>query len=193
MDVVHRQRAPVDHVKHAPRRAWSGLRSGQGQGQGQRPGSGFGSGSGSAPGSGEGSSVPTTSWTPERSLSMSWRTFVPPMQACRAGGGRGSRASASSAAPRTDRRVSDGAAQPQPRLARCNAVGACVRACVRACVAAAPCAVPALTGRRKRATTPGFPRAATVGATGASRRERGGGAGRPGVRGVARTMVDTPR
>ena len=132
VDVVHRQRAPVDHVKHAPRRAWSGLRSGQGQGQGQLRGQGSGQGSGSAAGSGEGSSVPTTSWTPERSLSMSWRTFVPPMQACRAGGGRGSRASASSAAPRTDRRVgrsgaASAAAGPVQRSGR-------VRACVRAWV-----------------------------------------------------------
>ena len=38
VDVVHRQRAPVDHVKHAPRRAWSGLRSGSGSGSGSASG-----------------------------------------------------------------------------------------------------------------------------------------------------------
>ena len=107
------------------------------------------------------------------------------MQACRAGGGRGSRASASSAAPRTGRRVGrSGAASAAADPVQCSGR---VRACVRACVAVAPCAVPALTGRRKRATTPGCPRAATVGTTGgaggsaaAGVRRRGGAAGRAG-------------
>ena len=97
---------------------------------------------------------------------------------------------------RAERRACVAASLPQ--LIRCNGPVQCsgrVGACVRACGALrSPCAYAAAQGSdqaRVPAGSQGRPHRSEP--AGARRRERGGGAGRPGVRGVARTMVDTPR